>query len=290
MAMVQQLTPADLSFSSPPVARFPLLERLKPVADAGFRALSVQPGDIWSLEAQGLTAAEIAARVADAGLVITELDCTACWMPHQMHTEQVGGLTELLRGLTSEKIVATAARIGAQSVSAIDVSIAPAPFDEAAESFARLCSMAADHGLKAQIEFLPVGGIRSFAEALAIVQASGSDNGGLTLDAWHFFRSGSTLEELAKVPGHRIHAVQLCDAPAEPTPDAWSELMSARLLPGEGDLDLAGLVRTLDSIGCTAPTGVEVFHTRQDAMTLAQIARDWAQATKNLLANARSAA
>ena len=51
-----------------------------------------------------------------------------------------------------------------------------------------------------------------------------------------------------------------------------------------------GLVRTLDAIGCTAPTGVEVFHTRQDTMTLAEIARDWAQSTNALLARARSAA
>ena len=284
------LTPADLVLSSPPVSRFPLLERLAPFADAGFRGISIQPSDIWALEAEGMSASDIKARIADAGLVITEMDCTACWMDHQTRVEQVGGLTAFLRQLTPEPIIATAARIGAQSVSAIDLSVEPASRDEAAEAFARLCTMAAEHGLKAQIEFLPTGGIRSLAEAMAIIEAAGCDNGGVTLDAWHFYRSGSTLEELAKIPGHRIHAVQLCDAPAAPGADLWTELMTARLLPGEGGLDVVGLVRTLDAIGCTAPTGVEVFHTRQDAMSLAEIARDWAQSTNALLARARSAA
>ena len=287
---IPPLTPADLVLSSPPVSRFPLLERLKPFADAGFRAISIQPGDIWALEAEGMNASEIAARIADAGLVVTEMDCTACWMEHQTRVEQVGGLTQFLRQLAPEPIIATAARIGAQSVSAIDLSVEPASLDEAAEAFARLCTMAAEHGLKAQIEFLPTGGIRSLAEAMAVVESAGCDNGGVTLDAWHFFRSGSTLEELAKVPGHRIHAVQLCDAPLAPSADLWAELMTARLLPGEGALDVVGLVRTLDAIGCTAPAGVEVFHTRQDAMTLSEIARDWAQSTNALLARARNTA
>lgn len=284
------LTPADLVLSSPPVSRFPLLERLAPFAEAGFCGISIQPSDIWALEAEGMSASEIKARIADAGLVITEMDCTACWMDHQTRVKQVGGLTAFLRQLTPEPIIATAARIGAQSVSAIDLSVEPASRDEAAEAFARLCTMAAEHGLKAQIEFLPTGGIRSLGEAMAIIEAAGCDNGGVTLDAWHFYRSGSTLEELARVPGHRIHAVQLCDAPAAPSADLWTELMTARLLPGEGGLDVVGLVRTLDAIGCTAPAGVEVFHTRQDAMSLAEIARDWARSTNALLARARSAA
>ena len=288
--MTRALTTADLVLSSPPVSRFPLLERLGPFAAAGFHGISIQPGDVWALEAQGMSAAEIAGRIADAGLVITEMDCTACWMEHQTRTEQAGGLTAFLRQLTPEPIIATAARVGAQSVSAIDLSVEPASLDEAAEGFARLCTMAADHGLKAQIEFLPVGGIRSLGEALRVVKAAGCGNGGITLDAWHFFRSGSTLEELAEVPAERIHAVQLCDAPAHASADLWSELMTARLLPGEGELDVIGLVRTLDAIGCTAPAGVEVFNTRQDTMPLAEIAREWARSTHSLLATARTAA
>lgn len=277
----------DLVFCSPAMPGVPLLDRLAPVAAAGFTALSLMPGDVWALEAAGMTAPEIAARIADAGLRVAEMDCTACWMPRQ-HTQGDGGdLSLLLRGLTAQKVVDTAARIGAASVVAVDLCSTPPSLDEAAEGFAQLCDYAAQHGLRAHIEFLPVGGIRTLAQGWAIVSAAGCGNGGLTIDAWHFFRSGSTLEELAQIPGDRIHTVQLCDAPATPQPDLWTELMTARLLPGEGDLDVAGLVRTLDAIGSTAPIGVEVFNARQNDQTLAQVAGDWAGAARTILAQAR---
>lgn len=280
-------TPTELVFCSPAAPTVPLLDRLAPVAAAGFSALSLMPGDIWALEEQGIPASDIAARIADAGLRVAEMDCTACWMPRQ-HTQGDGGdLSLLLRGLTIRKVVDTAARIGAPSVVAVDLGNTPPPLEEAAEGFAQLCDYAAQHGLRAHIEFLPVGGIRTLAQGWAIVSAAGRANGGLTIDAWHFFRSGSTLEELAQIPGSRIHTVQLCDAPASPQPDLWTELMTARLLPGEGDLDVVGLIRTLDAIGSTAPIGVEVFNSRQNDQALAHMASDWAGAARAVLAQAR---
>ncbi|CCA90141.1 sugar phosphate isomerase/epimerase [Novosphingobium sp. PP1Y] len=283
-------TITELVFCSPALPDVPLLDRLAPVAAAGFTALSLMPGDVWTLEETGMAAPEIAARIADAGLKVAELDCTACWMPRQRTQGDSDPLAQFLRGLTPDKVVATAARIGAASLVAVDLSNTPAPLDEAAESFAELCDHAAEHDLPVQIEFLPVGGIRTLSEAWAIVEAAGRANGGLTIDAWHFFRSGSTLDQLAKIPSDRIHTVQLCDAPVLPQGDLWTELMTARLLPGEGALDLAGLVRTLDGIGSSAPMGVEVFNIRQNNQSCAQVARDWANAARSVLAKARGVA
>lgn len=272
-----------------PLAHVPLTERLAPAAAAGFSAIALQPGDVWAAEEQGHSAAELATRIADAGLTVAEIDCTACWMERQLSGDD-SELGRLLQGLTPERVIATAARIGAQSVAAIDLSPTPTPLDEAAEAFARLCDLAAEHGLRAHIEFIPVGGIRTLAQAWAIVREAGRENGGLTIDAWHLFRSGSTLAELAAIPGKHIHAVQLCDAPASPSADLWTELMTARLLPGEGTLDLVGLIQTLDRIGSTAPFGVEVFNTRQNAQSISQIEEDWASAAHAVLGKARGQA
>lgn len=275
-----------LVFCSPPLAHVPLLDRLAPVASAGFSALSLLPADVWALEEQGISATEIRARIMDAGLAVAEMDCTACWMERQRN----GGdddLSRLLRTLTPERVVATAARIGARSVAAIDMSPTPPSLDEAAEGFAALCDMAAEHGLLAHIEFLPSSAIRSLAEAWAIVEAAGRPNGGVTIDALHFFRSGSTLDQLAAIPAERIHTVQLSDAPRDHSGDLWAELMTARLLPGDGALDLGGLIRTLDAVGSTAPIGIEVFNTSQQRQSLDEVARDWADAARALLLDAR---
>ncbi|HWV13667.1 MAG TPA: sugar phosphate isomerase/epimerase, partial [Sphingobium sp.] len=68
-----------LVLSGPPFGHVPLLDRLAPAREAGFSAISLMPGDIWSLEAAGMNAAEIGQRIADAGLAVMEMDCTACW-------------------------------------------------------------------------------------------------------------------------------------------------------------------------------------------------------------------
>lgn len=281
------LTETDLVLCSAPFPNTPFLDRLAPAAAAGFTGISIMPSDLFALEEQGIPARDVSARVADAGLHLAEMDCTACWMPRHANQGGDDALSGLLRSLTAERVVAAAARIGARSVAAIDLAQTPASLDEAAEGFAHVCDLAAEHGLLAHIEFLPVGGIRSLAQTWDIVQAAGRPNGGITLDSWHFFRSGSTLDQLAAIPGHRIHTVQLSDAPRAAQADLWAELMTARLLPGEGDIDLTGLIRTLDAIGCTAPVGVEVFNTRQEAQTPTQIARDWSAAARTVLSKAR---
>lgn len=282
---------SQLVFCSPPVAgQVPLLDRLEAVKAAGFTAISLQPTDVWALEEQGMSASEVAARIADAGLTVGEVDCTACWL--ERHKTQGGDddLSLLLRSLTAERVVETAARIGARSVVAVDLSDAPFNRDEVAEGFAAVCDLAAEHGLLAHIEFLPMSPIRSLTEAWSAVEAAGRANGGLTVDSWHFFRSGSSLDDLARIPGKRIHTVQLNDAPATPAGDMWDEMMNARLLPGQGAFDLAGLIGTLDRIGSTAPLGVEVFNARHQNQTIAQIAQDWAQATRAMLAKVRGPA
>lgn len=158
-------------------------------------------------------------------------------------------------------MIETAARIGAPSITVVEMMGVTPSLDEAEEAFAHVCDIAACHGLKAHIEFLPFGGISDLASAWGIVQAAGRPNGGLTLDSWHFFRSGSSFNLLAAIPGDRIHTVQINDAPAQASDDLLQETMTARLLPGKGGFDLAGFLRTLDATGCTALISVEIFST-----------------------------
>lgn len=278
--------PDDLVFSSAPFLDVPLFDRLAPVAAAGFAGITTSPRDLWALEAEGVSAREVALRIADAGLRPAEMDCIANWMGH--HGPGQDDLSRLLAGLTPEAVIKAAAAVGSPSVAVIDLAGEPAPIDQAAEAFARVCDLAADHGLAAHIEFLPVGGIHSMARALAIVAAAGRPNGGITLDVWHFCRSGGTLAELAQVDPALIRSVQLCDVAPVPDPDPWTELMTGRLLPGEGAADCAAIIATLDAIGSRAWMGVEVFHPRQAALGIAETATDWARTARAVLEEARS--
>src|SRR5207302_7941779 len=75
-------------------------------------------------------------------------------------------------------------------------------------------------------------------------------DGALLLDAIHSFRAADSPQALAKVPHKFLRYMQLCDARAERPSDLQEIIRQARsdrLFPGEGGLDLKGLLRALPS-------------------------------------------
>ena len=80
------------------------------------------------------------------------------------------------------------------------------------------------------------------------------------LDAWQLRFGPTTLDDVAATPGPLLGGVQLCDAPAERPADVPWATRHARLVPGDGAVDLVGLVRALRAAGSPSPLAVEVFH------------------------------
>jgi sugar phosphate isomerase/epimerase len=118
----------------------------------------------------------------------------------------------------------------------------------AVAQFASFAAMAAERGLVATLEFMPLMWPATLDEALALIAESGAANGRLLLDAMHVFRSGATVADLARLDPALIGYVQLCDVPmpAEGS-DYGEEARHERRCPGEGDLPLAGFLRALPS-------------------------------------------
>jgi sugar phosphate isomerase/epimerase len=80
----------------------------------------------------------------------------------------------------------------------------------------------------------------------AIVAAVDRTNSGILVDALHFDRSASTIEQLDAVPRSRLPFVHLCDAPAEKPATMEAMIFTAgteRLAPGEGCIDLQRILR-----------------------------------------------
>lgn len=91
----------------------------------------------------------------------------------------------------------------------------------------------------------PVPFVWTLPETIALGEASGP-NVGVTLDAWHWYHSGGTLDEIRAAKPERIVHVHVSDARAMP-PDQVQDDM--RLLPGEGVIDLVGFFKALNAIG-----------------------------------------
>ena len=119
-----------------------------------------------------------------------------------------------------------------------------------AARFAELCELAGRSGLTVDLEFVPWMSVADLTLAARMVRTVARANFGIAVDALHFDRSRSRLSDLAALPRTWFRYVQLCDAPRAWASDRESlihEAVSERLFPGEGAIDLAGLLRALPS-------------------------------------------
>jgi sugar phosphate isomerase/epimerase len=120
--------------------------------------------------------------------------------------------------------------------------------DRATERFGRLCDLADEFGLTVDLEFPSWSETGDLAAAVEVVTAVNRSNAGIMVDTLHFFRSNSSLDELAALPREWFRFVQLCDAPAEAAPTVEGVIhtaRSARSLPGYGHLPLRELLEHL---------------------------------------------
>ncbi len=259
-------------------------QRAEAAAAAGFDAVSLFVTDHARARAEGLDDADLRAILADHGLAVAEVDPLLDWVPGTAAPAGLDAAGAAFLAHGEQDFFALAEAVGARSINAALVCEAPPPRGAIVEAFAGLCDRAAERGLLVHLEFLPWTGIPDLAAALALVEEAGRPNGGVTLDAWHHFRSGGDAETLRGAPGARILAVQLDDAPASPELDPVAETTRRRLLPGQGELDLVGLLRALREIGSPAPLGVEVFSDELAGLPPREAAQRAAAAVRALLA------
>jgi sugar phosphate isomerase/epimerase len=141
-----------------------------------------------------------------------------------------------------------------QRVGATEILVHGADPDDArlADSFGRLCELAGRYGLRANLEPMPWVAISSVARAKRLLQGT---NAALLVDAIHFFRIDGRFDELKDAP---LRYAQFCDAhPGRPA-DVQEIIRQARgdrLPPGEGALDLRGL---LGALPADLPLSLEV--------------------------------
>ncbi|MGH0031451.1 MAG: sugar phosphate isomerase/epimerase family protein [Myxococcota bacterium] len=261
---------ADRVLCGGTLLRRPLGELVACAGAAGCRGLS-----LWPHHVAGLPAGEVRRRLADAGLAVVEVEPLLSWLPEGSLPPETAGLV----GAPPEAFFELALAVGAPAVVAVDGFGARAERPALLEAFGRLCEDAAAHGLAVKLEFTPWSSIPDARAAWEMVREAGRPDTGIVVDSWHHFRGANDLAMLRALPGERVTGVQLNDAPAQPPSEPPAvESMHARRLPGEGAIDLAGLLDALDAGGCRAPLGIEVFSDALDALPAAEVGRRIARA------------
>jgi sugar phosphate isomerase/epimerase len=131
------------------------------------------------------------------------------------------------------------------------------------EAFAPLCRQAAERGTNILFEMLPAQFSRapSLDQVLAITRGSGAGNGGIMLDNLHLQRIGIDSGEIVrKLKASDLIGVEINDGTLAMPLKFEDSVVNKRLLPGDGEFDIAAFLQALWSVGYDGPIGVEVLN------------------------------
>jgi sugar phosphate isomerase/epimerase len=203
----------------------------------GYQAIGVRiapaapGGDFSPLTDDPALLRETVTRIKDTGVPIFDVEIAR--LGNDFHVEDFHTFLE------------TAGKLGARAI-----LVAGDDPDEArlTASYAAFCDAAAPFGLTADLEFMPWTAVRDAKSALRIVTNADRPNGRVLVDSLHAGRSTTTLADIAAIPSSRLSYAQLCDAPGEiPTTNEGliHTARCARLLPGDGGIDLVGMTQQL---------------------------------------------
>lgn len=282
---MSDLGPDDLVFNTTNILGGGVREIVAAAVAGEYQGITIWPSDVARAESEGLSLRDVRSYVHDHGLVVTDVDCLLGWTeqalpkPGEAMVEIVG----------TDRFLEIAEALDADAINVAQGFGSELDLDRAAEDLAKVARRAGEQGRNVNFEFLPWCGVPDVTTCLDLLERTGCPNTTIMFDTWHWFRGARDLEALSKIPGARIGSTQLNDAPERPGENLMVEAMEARLLPGDGDIPLVDLVRTLDSIGSTAPIGVEVIQKDHETMTPEEVGRRTAEAMRAVLREARGA-
>lgn len=188
--------------------------------------------------------------LTEAGLQVVEIEFLAGWALADADPAELE--------LVLRRIEAVAKAFDGRHVSAGEFR-GPAPFDVsfdltgAAGRLDELARRLAPRGLQIAVEGFPWSVLASTDTVPELLRRMESPNVGQLIDVWHFFNNGGDPSTLTGP----IAAVQLNDGTLVDE-DFLNHARAARRLPGEGDLDVVGLIRAVLRTGFTGPWCVEV--------------------------------
>jgi len=238
--------------------------RVQAAGQAGFAGIGLRISDYHQAREAGLSDRDMASLLDSHGLQLVELEGVWDWVRSNQSTDTQAGAEEAT-------ILHMAEAFGCRHV---NISLFfPHEQAEIVDAYGTFCDRAAEVDLLVGLEFIPYNEIPTLRAAKTIVDMAARANGGLTLDAWHYFRCGATAAELLALSASDIVAVQLNDVLPAAGPDLREEGRHHRRAPGDGAGDLTGLIGALKEMDVEAPVEVEIFSDDLDAMEPAVVAQ-----------------
>jgi sugar phosphate isomerase/epimerase len=228
--------------------------RVEIAARAGFTGMGFWHADI--LEIRKKYSFKDMKHILDAnGVINIEVE----WLLDWYYTDARKAASDEIRALLLE----AAEVLRARHIKIADLGNDCADVARMTEAFAPLCRQAAERGTNILFEMLPAQFSRapSLDQVLAITRGSGAGNGGIMLDNLHLQRIGIDSGEIVrKLKASDLIGVEINDGTLAMPLKFEDSVVNKRLLPGDGEFDIAAFLQALWSVGYDGPIGVEVLN------------------------------
>lgn len=231
-----------------------LRRRVELAARAGFRGMGFWHADLAEIRGrQGFR--EMKQILDDHGIVHVEIE----WLLDWYTSDERRAVSDQTRELLLE----AAAQLSARHIKIGDLNNDCAELPQLTEEFALLCRQAARQGTRVLFEMLPAQFSRapSLDAVISICRGAGERNGGIMLDNLHVQRTRTTPADIVRKIGRDIPlGVEINDGALAESSRFEDSVINKRLLPGDGEFDIAAFLHAVWDLGYDGPIGVEVLN------------------------------
>jgi sugar phosphate isomerase/epimerase len=164
---------------------------------------------------------------------------------------------------TRKLLLDAAEELGAKHIKIGDLGNDCADIPKMTEEFAVLCREAKERGTNVLFEMLPAPLSRapSLDAVAAICSGAGAKNGGIMLDNLHLQRTATPPADIVrKLPRGLPLGVEINDGMLATPVNFVDSVINKRLLPGDGEFDIAAFLHAVWTQGYEGPIGVEVLN------------------------------
>lgn len=227
--------------------------RVEIAARAGFTAMGFWHTDIVAIR-HNYSFRQMSDILRGNGIVDVEVE----WLLDWYCTDERRKASDQTRHMLLE----AAETLGARHIKVADLGNDCAGLAQMTEAFGKLCRQAAERGTRILFEMLPSAFSRlpSLDQVLSLCRDCGETNAGILLDNLHVQRIGTPLKDLQKIGGKIPLGIEINDGMLATPVNFLDSVVNKRLLPGDGEFDIASFLHAVWNLGYDGLIGVEVLN------------------------------
>ena len=228
-----------------------LMDKIRIAGETGYEAIELWNDDLTAHEEQNGSLADVKRALDDYRLPVTTVIALHGWLD-STGAEHQEALEEAKRRMAQAAAVGSTYSVASPPRGVADLQLG-------GQNYRELLELGREVGVKPAMEFLGfVDGINQVKHAWEVMEVADHPDSTIVLDPFHIFRGGGETDDMRGVPADKIAVFHFNDAPASPPRAEQTD--ADRVYPGDGILDLKGMIAILKEVDYQGVISLELFN------------------------------